>query len=148
MTCRRDHKHEHGLTTYCYNNGCRCESCAAGWRKYNRRRKLNAGRDIQVPAVGTERRLQALAWMGWPMREIAEQLGESHMYLMHVRNGDRKRVFLSRARKVAEFYSAHQFERHPGPRANHVHATAVSRGWVSPLAWDEIDNPNEMREAA
>lgn len=142
--CRRDHEHEHGLTIYCYNNGCRCESCRGNARLYYKRRRARQGHSPLVPAIGTERRLQALAWMGWSTKEIADRIGENPYYLIQVRNGYRGEVRLVLHRKVAKFYDKHQMVHFTGPRAKHVSAVAKLRGWAPPLAWDNIDDEREV----
>lgn len=93
-----------------------------------------------VSAVGPCRRLQALAAVGWSLEALSERSGVPVMTLSTVRSGRLEHVRPGTARVVDEIFRAHAWT--PGP---HRHAVdhAAAQGWVSPLAWDDIDDPAE-----
>jgi len=101
-------------------------------------RDLSADR-ARVPGVGTARRLQALAAIGWPQRELAARIGWRQSNLSALIAG--RPVTAETARKVAALFDELQMV--PGP-SEAARRRAVERGWVPPLAWDEetIDDPD------
>lgn len=100
-----------------------------------------------VDATGTRRRLQALAALGWPVREVAARVGMSRINLWQ--DMQRARVLAGTARSVRDVYNELWDESPPrGTRAERISvaktlAHARARGWPSPLAWDDdtIDDP-------
>jgi hypothetical protein len=95
-----------------------------------------AGRtDRLVESAGTVRRIQALMVLGWTAQLIGEYAGSSE---------DSVRVLLRRqgkcrastARRIAAAYR--QLSMTPGP-SNRGRIAALGKGWVPPLAWDNID---------
>lgn len=93
-----------------------------------------------VPAVGTSRRLQALAVMGWSIYYLANRLdiGRSHLY--YIAHQLTPTVQAKTARSVANLYD--ELAMIDGPR-NKTRQAAIGRGWYPPLAWDDdqIDDP-------
>lgn len=119
--------------------------------RYRQRVYLNGG-PVQVPAVGTTRRLQALAAVGWSQKEIAARLGVTGARVGHLMNGMFPTVFPETAAAVAavfdELCMVVPTDPTPTrPRQIRVHERtrrhARARGWVTALAWDDIDNPAE-----
>lgn len=90
---------------------------------------------MSVSVLGTRRRLQALAWMGWTNREIAQRVGVAHQTL----NTCMWRGSLSSelAIKVAAIYEELSHIQGPSTRAA---AVARTRKYYPPAAWDDIDN--------
>lgn len=103
------------------------------------RTRLNRGASIDglVPSIGTLRRLHALAAIGWPLRDLATQLGKTH-HLIQI--GRRELMRASEAQSVMALYDV--LCDTPGPSAR-VREYARSRGWLAPAWWDDdtIDDP-------
>ncbi|MGX9348124.1 hypothetical protein [Microbacterium sp. KNMS] len=101
-----------------------------------------------VPATGTRRRLQALAAMGWSLQYVAAAIGHNARRITYTAEAERVRA--STARLVRELYEwlsvAPPVARSAAEAAAiaHVKRDARSRGWVGPLAWDDIDNDPDL----
>lgn len=91
-----------------------------------------------IPAIGTIRRLQALAAMGWPFTMIGPMLGHHERYPSQLMR--RTVVLSSTAAKVDEVYR--ELAMKPGP-SDWVRTVARGKGWQTAFAWDDIDNPGE-----
>ena len=146
--CPPDHKH--GKTSTCYNtHGCRCKACRAAkqrWRTpYDWETRRRIGRDVWVPATGTMRRLQALAFIGWSTAEIAKRIDSHYQPLQKIRAGQRECVRLSTARRVAAAYEELSMRVRHDRAARIAHLCAVAHGWMPPLAWDDIDRDSRAR---
>lgn len=115
----------------------------------NRRARLIAyGRwEHPLDAAGTVRRLQALAFNGWPMAALGRRLGVSRQSLRQTLRYTR--VSRATAETVRALYDelwdqappqGDKFERRA---ATMTRNQARANGWVPPLAWDEdaIDDP-------
>lgn len=94
-----------------------------------------AGRAL-VPSGPTVRRLQALAALGWTLQAIADRLDVWRQHVSVVQSGDRELVRADTARAVARVYR--DLHMTPGPNSRTA-ARARRRGWLPPLAWDDID---------
>ena len=97
----------------------------------------------RVDATGTRRRLQALIAIGWPAELLAAQLSRRPNSLCRSMTGES--VTASTAHDVATLYE--RLWNSPPPRmtseqraaADAAQAHAAARGWLPPLAWDDID---------
>lgn len=132
----------HGTLTGYVHDGCRCRPCRDAYSVYERRRAkeriMGLGPRL-VPAVGSQRRLGGLYWMGWPGRELATRIGVPYKSLAHVHRSVKvRRALHEKVKKVYE-----QLHMAPGPSVM-SRARAHQYGHVPPLAWDEatIDDPN------
>ncbi|QIK82425.1 hypothetical protein [Sanguibacter sp. HDW7] len=97
-----------------------------------------------VPAVGTRRRLQALACLGWSVKALAEAYRVHYSLLDRAMRGDLTTA--RTARTVRGMYDDLSMRRRAGGRPSAVARTlndAARRGWAPPLAWDDIDDPTE-----
>lgn len=114
---------------------------AARQADYRKRRHLT-GRQL-VPAVGTRRRLQALAAAGWPLSVVSTELGFSpsragHLLtapVIHRRNADL-------VRRLFDDW----WDKRPRGSALSIARTlqrARAEGWAPAAAWDDIDDPAE-----
>lgn len=90
-------------------------------------------------ATGTIRRLRALVAMGWPIEQLAPQLGILPTALCNIARGELKSVRITTADTVALHYQ--HLSRQAGP-SNRTRILARKKGWHGPLAWDAIDDPN------
>ena len=99
----------------------------------------------RIPAIGTQRRIQALMAAGWPQRRIADEAGIDY----HVVNLALRRDILEglTARAIRDAYNriwnVNPVERGVQRRfADQAKRTAAANGWPLPAAWDEdIDDP-------
>ena len=100
-----------------------------------------------ISAVGSTRRLQALARLGWTNTAIAEAAGLPLMTVSVVRTGRHATIAPRTAARVSEAYRL--LSGTPGP-SKPTRATAEAAGWAPPLAWDEgaIDDPDAQPEGA
>ncbi|NEK84754.1 helix-turn-helix domain containing protein [Blastococcus saxobsidens] len=98
----------------------------------------------QVDATGTRRRLQALIAVGWAHDELAARLGRSSASLRRSMLSDS--VTAQTAREVSAVYEQLWNARPPESTdeqraaADAARAFAADRGWLPPLAWDDIEN--------
>jgi len=145
--CPKDHVHRHGETSTCYWYGCRCDACRE-WiveRQFYYRSMKRAGRYtpmVVVPAIGTHRRLQALACLGWSATHVAARIGVSGQRMRQILAADR--ITQDNADRIAAVYDELWDQRAPESSAtNRTRARAHRQGWVGPLMWDddEIDLP-------
>lgn len=92
-----------------------------------------------VDPTGTRRRIQALAWMGWPAAEVAVRAGTTPATLRTLILPHR-RPSVALARRVARVYD--ELSMVPGPSAAAA-SKARGLGFAPPLAWDDetIDDP-------
>jgi hypothetical protein len=95
-----------------------------------------------VPALGTIRRARALVALGWTFYEIEQRAGLSRGYLRLVchSRGEQGRVLATSAMAVADTYE--DMSMTPGP-SGRQRSFARNRGWAPPLAWNNIDDPDE-----
>lgn len=97
-----------------------------------------------LPALGTQRRLQALAAIGHPIYAVATQAGVNTDVAGRITRGSQTSVTADTYRKIVAVYS-HLWES-AGPSAV-TRARALKKGWPSPLAWDDnIDDPQAVPE--
>lgn len=96
-------------------------------------------------SVGTQRRLQALMVAGWSAQVIADRLGMNRETIRKILANDLVRV--STARAVRALF-ADMWDKFPPSEARYDRASATRtsayaarQGWVSGLAWDDIDDP-------
>ena len=84
-------------------------------------------------SAGTRRRVQALAWMGWPCSEVAYRAGTTRSSLATLILPDR-RISFALARRVAAVYEELCMTFGPSKVAA---GKARQLGFVPPLGWDE-----------
>lgn len=125
--------------------GCRCPEAITAKRLYDKRMRVGTQRGGYVPALGAQRRIQALAVLGWTNKDIADRSGVSLRTVESITWGFTKsgRVMIGIHDKLAAAYRA--MENEAGPST--LRATrAKGSGWAPPAAWDDIDDPNETPE--
>ena len=96
--------------------------------------------DWRVPSLGTTRRLQSLAAIGWSAADLAPELGFTPERVRALRSGRRPAVTSATHRHVDEVWERLAMQPRPGVR---MRAMAERGGWPPPLAWDDIDDPDE-----
>ena len=138
----------HGTWNAIRFHGCLCNDALLHRRKvmsdYHKRRYLNGGQPLRVPMHGAIRRRQALAHMGWTEEELGKRMGSPTPRVGRVREGITRVDLASHQWWVAAF-EKFAFTRGPSNRA---HSMAVTRGWAPPLAWEDIDDPDEVPQTA
>jgi hypothetical protein len=108
-----------------------------------------------IDATGATRRLQALAYAGWPLKLIASDTGTDLGWLRQIRAGRTSgRVQSAIARKIAIAYdrllplTPPQDGRYQQVAVTRARNLAAAEGWVSGWAWDDIDDPAETPRGA
>lgn len=138
----------HG-TTRGYHAGCHeacCRRAMARYEKAGRLARLNGGR--AVPALGAQRRLQALMRLGWSSHRIAAEAGLPHRnHVWRIIHGQKGRptVWIQRSTHawVCEVYERLSMTVPEGHYVTRTRDFAEQQGWAPPLAWDDIDDPAE-----
>ncbi len=135
-----------------YIAGCReacCRRAHAQNHKNQRTRKYLARVDsLRTDGTGTRRRIQALMALGWSTRELDKMLDRrpSYTYRALMGTGD---VYLTTAAMVADLYDRLCMTRPIAatePQAAIIRRSAniaARNGYLPPLAWDNIDDPDE-----
>lgn len=147
-------EHGHGVSHTCYNSHkCRCPECRARVNTAARRRfKLRAyGRwqPTRVPAVGTQRRVKALIAIGWSQQKIAIGCGMLPAAVWRLLDQNRALVERVTAERVADLYEQLWNQRPIVTTSRQMQGFhrvtnyAAARGWLPPLAWDDIDTDPE-----
>ncbi|MFF2053845.1 hypothetical protein ACFVU2_19730 [Leifsonia sp. NPDC058194] len=103
-----------------------------------KRTRVRAG---LVDATGAVRRLQALVAIGHPQTTLASRLGVKPPFVSILIHARHEHVSVQTHWAVAKLYS--ELWTHPveGREGDRPRAIAQANGWVSPLAWDDIDDP-------
>lgn len=131
-------------------NGAARRAEAARALAYTKRVYLQRG-GVKVDATGTQRRLKALMALGWTQSDIAAELGITASRVGFITN-KYPRVYRQTAQAVSELYDrwsmivpADTGPRRRGHNMRHEIARrmAARKGWLPPLAWDDIDDPDE-----
>lgn len=99
-----------------------------------------SGRGV-LPAVGTQRRIQALMAIGWTQADLARECGFSGQKIVSDLLNRRQSVLSETAFRVCEVFNRLQMT--PGS-SEVLRKRARGWGWPVPLAWDEdsMDDPN------
>lgn len=97
-----------------------------------------------LDATGTTRRLQALGALGYTSRDIATDSGIPHDYTRKLMQGGRPTVTVGTAERVRRCFDRLSMVRPSGWLADRQRRQAAEKGWNPPLAWDDIDNPDEQ----
>lgn len=128
------------------DGGDYCPACIAAKAMYDKRRVWDAanGRTYTVPSIGARRRIQALLSVGWSRPQVAREAGwETSGALRYVMRSDT----MTRAThdRIAETYERLCMKTPPDELvARRVKTWARKGGYAPPLAWNNIDDPNEV----
>jgi hypothetical protein len=98
--------------------------------------------DDWVDATGTRRRLQALAFLGWPQVRLAEQIGISadQVRLLQLHTARTQKATAERAiAAYDQLWNTQPPQVSPRQRrwAEHTRAQARKHRWAPPMAWDD-----------
>ena len=123
-----------------------CVPCRAGRARFERFRRYDSelGRPRKLPSLGARRRVHALQRMGWSLRMIAADAGwnspEALQYVMRSASIQRRSWM-----RIAETYDRLSMKIPPTCSATiRARNRAERLGYPPPLAWDDIDDPNEQ----
>lgn len=124
---------------------CREECCKAAYRRYRKAWHLERGRGQHrvISALGAQRRIQALAALGWSNASVARAAGLSPEYLHRIL--DYATVRRETHKRIDDVYQRMSMTL-PTEHPQTISATrnrAARNGWASPLAWENIDDPAE-----
>lgn len=121
-----------------------CDACKRAVAKYQANRELMKmrGQSHTVAARGTIRRIQALVALGWPMPLLSQRLGAAQPQTIQnlARKPHDARIRVATAAKISALYE--ELSMTIGPSTVSA-ARARNKGWLPPLAWDDIDNDRE-----
>ena len=101
----------------------------------------------RVDATGTRRRLQALVRTGWPLSNLARQLHRGPSSVRRTLTSGT--VTVATAEAIRELYdqlSNRAPDESTAPRRRASEAARIcarQRGWLAPMAWDDIDTDPE-----
>ena len=126
-----------------------CDRCLPAAR---RRRKLNrylelVGTPATVPALGTVRRIRALMALGWSVEAIARESGVAVKTLRNPCHRGQS-VYRATADAVAECYERLSMTFPEGGYATRNRNLAKRKGWLPPLAYDDIDAPDGLAQGS
>lgn len=125
-----------------YAAGCKCAPCRAAHSRQRNLNRLYPAARSAVPAIGTHRRIEALACLGWSASELSGRLGRHRSYLRKAL--DRNTLERPTVLLVAQIYDALSMTIHKDtPASRRTSAAALARGAVPPLGWVNIDDPDE-----
>lgn len=112
------------------------------------RDRILAARRTWTP-IGIQRRLQALSRLGWSMLVVADAIGADVDGLRRLRRREVvKHVRTPMALQVIRAYDQLHMTLPPaGASATETRAEAIRRGYLPPLAWEDIDDPTERPRA-
>lgn len=123
---------------------CRESCCRDAMARYRRGREWDvmSGRPRVINATGTRRRLEALMWLGWSRATIGSRAGIGATNMTRLRNAPT--VTSATAARIARVFDELSMTLPPNTQAAaNVRNLARRRGYLPPLAWDDIDDPAE-----
>ena len=132
-----------------------CLPCRRARANYEKRRKWDAhnGKARIVGPTGTRRRVQALVALGWTYGRIGEPLGVTAGAVYRLATNYSPTIVRTTAERVAAVYEDMSMTLPPRETrvqkrdAAYAQTVARKRGWVTPLAWDDIDTDAEPYRA-
>jgi hypothetical protein len=141
----------HGRSTG-YRLGCRDQCCQAAVTAVvlRRRRRLYLEKidSTVMSSLGAQRRIRALVALGWSMAQISREADYTRAAIGHVLRRDViHRDTFDRVAAVYERLSmtlppvVTKTDKNSFARSKNL---AASNGWPPPLAWDDIDDPDEQ----
>lgn len=118
-----------------------CPPCAqAGYRA----RKGRRAEPATVPAIGARRRLQALLVLGYSYKDLPQRLGVSRRAVCDwIRGKGGGRISRRSHERIDRLYRELCMTPNPDADVRTINA-ARRNGYAPPLAWDNIDDPDEQ----
>ena len=131
-----------------YSAGCRLDCCRHAHMVWMKRYRM-VGRGL-VPPLGSRRRIEALEAIGWSRAEVSRQLGRTREYIGHALrcehiNQDTADAIAAIYDRLSMVVPTDSPVRRKGETRKHeaTRKRAASKGFAPPLAWEDIDDPNE-----
>lgn len=132
-------------------NQTACDACkrAAATSEAVRQVRISRGIQAHIPALGMQRRLQALVRLGYSWQALGDALGRSDASAQKLATDPRAFIHIDTYRRVADVYERLSMRLPVGETPHKRRAITLARakgernGWPPPLAWDDIDDPNE-----
>jgi hypothetical protein len=124
-----------------------CDACNLAQYRYAKARKLErheTGQRRRVSSLGYRRRIEALQAIGWNLREITDALGIRNVGTLTTRLYRSEWVSRENHAHMAEVYERLCMTPKNGPASSRTLRHAERRGYAPPLAWDDIDDPDEQ----
>lgn len=133
-------------------------SILADWRVRGAARKIGprysrqiiqadiwSGTAGRAPTLGSQRRLQALAWLGYSGTAIQAETGISFVTIAQIQRGETSFIRASQHHAIKDAYERLECTPRVGPQSV---AHARRNGWLPPATWDnpDTDRPEEARE--
>lgn len=122
-----------------------CQPCrdahAAHHRRYKATKYVTRLDRLLVDPTPTIRRVRALQAIGWTLAHLDRELGGSGKSNAVWNMLNQPTVHLGTAQRVDRVYR--DLHMRPGP-SKRTRDLAVRRGWIPPLAWDDIDDLTEQ----
>lgn len=116
-------------------------------RKSSRVRKITedrarrfSGNPNRMESWPLTRRVRSLLAAGHDMTRISTECGVSRETISHIVHGEYPTVLWRVGEAVLAYWSEHEADPVGRP-----HPLAIEHGWNVPLAWDDIDDPDEER---
>ena len=91
------------------------------------------------PLWRAQRRLRSLMAAGWRQQRLAAALGVSQTTVSYIVTGKHGDLPHTLHMRVCALFDAHKMDAVTSP-----HWSTVRNGWVPPLWWDDIDDPEEQ----
>lgn len=134
----------HGDTHTAYTTwGCRCPGAKRAGKLYRTAKANGTFQPKLVDALGARRRIQALMAMGWSQAQIGEHAGLKADRVSHIQHAPQ--LLRRTVDKIVKAYEELSGRVPPRTRAGtYARTYALNRGWVPPLAWDDIDDPDAV----
>lgn len=133
------HGTEPGHTQHYRDGEKSCPTCLEAHRKAQIIRRLYPHK---TSALGTQRRIQALQALGHSRQRIAEEMGYGDLgALTRVMRCDT--ILIRTAKRAAEAYDRLSMVVPQGGGPERARTWARRHGFAPPLAWDNIDDPDE-----
>lgn len=127
--------------------GCACDPCRAANARYERGRSWDVlrGAPRTVSIVGFRRRAQALQALGWSAEELSTRLGHSSSWIRVTLLNKSGQIYARNHDAMAALYNELSMTLPTETRHTaRLRAAARHKGFAPPLAWDNIDDPNEI----
>lgn len=141
---------KHGTRHHRYKNGCVCPDGLADLNRYSNAFRAGEVVSSLVDAVGTRRRMQALATLGYGAHFLADYLTTSAPHVQRIRGGRVSTVQKHMHDMVVVAYERLHGTVRESPGATRAILQAQRRGWVGPDQWldDELDDPAALPDSA
>lgn len=129
-----------------------CRNAMGRLRKRNRFLEVT-GQPQTVPKLGIVRRIRALQALGWTLNQIADAAGipartvKDPLYRGEVCYRTTAEA-IDRAYRMLSMKLPREVTTQEKRDASYSRGIAKRRGWPPPLAWDDIDDPDETPQVA